>query len=118
MTTIGDAKAFEFANLVEQQQRSNDPYLEFLRVPSMSLGLYGLPSGAVDTQQPHTEDEVYYILSGRGHIRVAEIDYPIQSGSVVFVGAGVKHYFHSITEDLQILVYFAPAEDSNASSIS
>jgi mannose-6-phosphate isomerase-like protein (cupin superfamily) len=74
-----------------------------------------LPSGAVDTQQPHTEDEVYYVVSGRGQIRVAEDECSVQSGSVVFVAAGAKHYFHSIIEDLQILVFFAPAEHSKAS---
>jgi mannose-6-phosphate isomerase-like protein (cupin superfamily) len=114
MTRMSDMEAFKIANLIEQQQQSDDPYLEFLRVPSMSVGFYVLPSGAVDTQQPHTEDEVYYVVSGQGQIRVAKEECCVQSGSVVFVAAGAKHYFHSITEDLQILVFFAPAEYSNA----
>ena len=59
--------AFELSNLIEQQQQSGRPYLEFLRVSSMSVGIYALPAGAVDTQQPHTEDEVYYVVSGRWH---------------------------------------------------
>jgi mannose-6-phosphate isomerase-like protein (cupin superfamily) len=101
---------FEVSNLIKERQQSGRSYLEFLRVPSMSLGIYALPAGAVDTQQPHTEDEVYYVVSGRGQIRVREADRAVQAGSVVFVEAGVKHYFHSITEDLTILVFFAPAE--------
>jgi mannose-6-phosphate isomerase-like protein (cupin superfamily) len=109
--------AFELSNLIKQQQESTKSYLEFLRVPSMSMGLYSLPAGAVDTQQPHSEDEVYYVTSGRGQIRVGGSDQPVQAGSVVFVGAQVKHYFHSITEDLTILVFFAPAEYSNTSDI-
>jgi mannose-6-phosphate isomerase-like protein (cupin superfamily) len=107
--------AFELSNLIKQQQQSGHSYLEFLRVPSMSIGLYCLPAGAEDPQQPHTEDEVYYVASGRGQIRVAEEDRAVQAGSVVFVGEGVKHYFHSITEDLTILVFFAPAEYSQKS---
>jgi len=107
--------AFELSKLIKQQQQSGNSYLEFLRVPSMSMGLYALPAGAVDTQQPHTEDEVYYVASGRGQIRVRDEDQPAQAGSVVFVDAGVKHYFHSITEDLVILVFFAPAEYSQQS---
>lgn len=106
--------AFEIRNLIEQQRQSGRSYLEFLRVPSMSVGLYALPAGAADTQQPHTEDEAYYVVSGRGQIRVREEDQVVQSGSVVFVEAGVKHYFHSITEDLTILVFFAPAEYSRS----
>jgi mannose-6-phosphate isomerase-like protein (cupin superfamily) len=104
--------AFELGQLIEQQQQSDRSYLEFLRVPSLSVGVYALPAGAVDTQQPHTEDEVYYVASGRGQIRVHEEDRAVQAGSVVFVEAGVKHYFHNITEDLTILVFFAPAEYS------
>ncbi len=106
--------AFELSNLIEQQKQSDRSYLEFLRAPSMSLGIYALPAGAVDTQQPHTEDEVYSVVSGRGQIRVRDEDHAVQAGSVVFVEAGVKHYFHSITEDLMILVFFAPAEYSQA----
>ena len=76
----------------------------------MSLGLYSLPAGGVDRQKPHTEDEVYYILSGRGQIRVGNEDHAVQPGSVVFVAASVEHRFHSITEGLNVLVFFAPAE--------
>ncbi len=74
------------------------------------MGLYVLKAGGIDPQQPHSEDEVYYIAAGRGMIRVGGEDQPVEAGSVVFVAAGVEHRFHSITEDLHILVFFAPAE--------
>jgi mannose-6-phosphate isomerase-like protein (cupin superfamily) len=104
--------AFEISEVTASQQQSGEAYLEFLRVPTMSLGLYALSVGAVDQQQPHSEDEVYYIVSGRGQIRVEHEDREVQPGSIVFVPANIKHHFHSITEDLNILVFFAPAEDS------
>ena len=104
--------AFEIAKIIEEQQQSGKLYLEFLRVPSLSVGLYALPIGGTDPQQPHAEDEVYYILSGQGSIRVGEEDREVRAGSVVFVGGYVEHRFHSITEDLKILVFFAPAEGS------
>jgi len=102
--------AFELANLIAERASSGRLYLEFLRVSSMSMGLYALPAGGVDPQKPHHEDEAYYIVSGRGQIRVGDEDRPVQPGSIVFVAAQVEHRFHSITEDLQILVFFAPAE--------
>src|SRR6266699_3743827 len=34
----------------------------------------------------------------------------VQEGSIIFVVAGASHHFHSITADLTILVFFAPAE--------
>ena len=103
-------QAYELPNLLTQQQASNKLYLEFLRVPALSCGLYVLPAGQPDPQQPHREDEVYYIIQGQGMIRVADEDRPVQAGSIVYVAAEVAHRFHSITETLQILVFFAPAE--------
>ena len=89
-------------------------YLEFLRVPSMSLGIYRLPAGGVDEQSPHGEDEAYYTLSGRGCLRVGAADHPVEPGSVHFVAARAEHRFHSIEEDLVLLVFFAPAEGTAA----
>ena len=105
-------EAFELSQLIAQRQQSGKLYLEFLRVPSMSLGLYVLPAGGVDPQKPHAEDEVYYVVSGRGSIHVNAEDRKVEPGSIVFVKAGVEHRFHSIAEDLTILVFFAPAEYS------
>jgi mannose-6-phosphate isomerase-like protein (cupin superfamily) len=104
--------AFELSELIEERRQSNRLYLEFLRVPSLSVGIYELPAGGTDPQQPHTEDEIYYVVSGRGMIRVADEDRAVQPGSVVYVGAEVEHRFHSITEALTLLVFFAPAESS------
>ncbi len=108
-------QAYEIKQLLEQQAAGEKLYLEFLRVPSMSMGLYVLRVGITDPQTPHGEDEVYYIVSGRGMIHVAGEDCPVEQGSIVFVKAYDEHHFHSITEDLQILVFFAPAEYSQAS---
>jgi mannose-6-phosphate isomerase-like protein (cupin superfamily) len=107
-------EAFELAQLLTQRNQSHSPYLEFIRKSSMSVGLYTLSAGAIDTQQPHTEDEVYYIIQGRALIQVANENRPVEAGSVVFVAANVDHRFHTITEDLIILVFFAPAEYSQA----
>jgi mannose-6-phosphate isomerase-like protein (cupin superfamily) len=78
------------------------------------MGLYVLPAGGTDPQNPHSEDEVYYVVSGRGKIRVGDEDRPVQAGSVVYVAKTVEHRFHSIEEELRVLVFFAPAEYSNA----
>jgi mannose-6-phosphate isomerase-like protein (cupin superfamily) len=105
---------FELSGLLAERERSNRRYLEFLRVPALSAGLYVLPAGGADPQQPHTEDEVYYVVRGRGSVRVGTDDHPVQPGTVIFVKAGVEHRFHTITEELQLLVLFAPAEGSQA----
>jgi mannose-6-phosphate isomerase-like protein (cupin superfamily) len=108
--------AFELSQLLAERARSNQRYLEFLRVPALSAGLYVLPAGGVDGQQPHTEDEVYYVASGRGAFRCAGEDRPVQAGSLLYVPANVEHRFHSIEEELVIVVFFAPAEGAQAAS--
>ncbi len=103
-------KAFEIADLLATRSASGEAWIEFLRVPALSMGVYALAAGADDPQAPHAEDEVYYVVSGRGVLRVGDVDRPVQTGSVVFVEANAQHRFHSITEDLTTLVFFAPAE--------
>ena len=103
-------QAFELAQLISQQQSSDKLYLEFLRVPDLSMGLYVLPAGGTDQQSPHTEDEVYYVVSGRAKIKVGEAECDVEAGSIVYVAKKVEHRFHSIEEKLEILVFFAPAE--------
>jgi mannose-6-phosphate isomerase-like protein (cupin superfamily) len=102
--------AFEMSELVAWREQTGELYHEFLRRPSMSLGLYVLDAGAEDPQSPHDQDEVYYVMSGRAMIAVAGEDRGVNAGSVVFVPAGVEHRFHTIAERLELLVVFAPAE--------
>jgi mannose-6-phosphate isomerase-like protein (cupin superfamily) len=106
-------KAFETSDLIAQQGAGKKPYLEFLKEESLSMGLYVLPAAGTDGQSPHTEDEVYYVLSGRGMFFHAGEDVAVQPGSILYVAANVEHRFHSISEDLKVLVVFAPAEYSN-----
>jgi mannose-6-phosphate isomerase-like protein (cupin superfamily) len=94
----------------EVQHRTGELYLEFLRRDSMSCGLYVLEPGADDPQEPHQEDEVYVVLSGRARLAVAGQDQPVEPGSVLFVARTVPHRFHDVTERLSVLVFFAPAE--------
>ena len=85
-------------------------YREFLRVPDLSAGLYVLEAGATDTQSPHTEDELYFVVAGRAKVTVGDETRPVAAGSLVFVPATVAHHFGEIVERLQILVVFGPAE--------
>jgi quercetin dioxygenase-like cupin family protein len=107
--------AFSLADLITRHDRTGKLYLEFLRGPSLSMGLYRLPAGGIDPQQPHSEDEVYYVIRGVATVEVRGEQRPIATGDTIFVAAGDDHRFHSITEDLDLLVFFAPPEYALAS---
>lgn len=107
-------ETYEIDDLIAARRAGSRRYREFLRVPAMSVGLYGLPAGGEDPQPVHAEDEVYLVVRGRATLRVAGEDRVMGPGSVAYVAAGVDHRFHSIEEDLEVLVLFAPAESSGA----
>jgi quercetin dioxygenase-like cupin family protein len=102
------------AEIEEQRAVSGKPYREFLRVPAMSAGLYFLPAGGTDHQKPHREDEIYYVIRGRARFQAGaegrEEDREVSAGSVIFIAAEERHRFYDITEELTVLVFFAPAE--------
>src|SRR5512143_3006140 len=98
-------QAFELAQLTNQRKQTNKLYLEFLKVPDLSMGVYVLPVGGIDPQSPHTEDEVYYVVRGKAQIKVGDEDRAVQAGSVVYVAKNLEHRFHSIEEELTILVF-------------
>ncbi len=104
--------AWDLATIDADRTTAGQRYREFLRVPDLSAGLYVLEAGAADPQSPHGEDELYHVISGRARITVGDEHREVRAGSLVFVAAGVPHRFHDITERLQILVVFGPAEDS------
>ena len=101
---------FTLEEVNQKRAQTGKLYAEFLRLQSMSAGLYVLPVGATDPQRPHHEDEMYYVVRGRGHFQAGDDDREVSAGSVIFVAAEVEHRFHDITEELEILVFFAPAE--------
>jgi mannose-6-phosphate isomerase-like protein (cupin superfamily) len=101
---------YHIAGLENQRKRDGKRYLEFLRVPAMSAGIYVLPAGGADPQSPHQEDEMYYVVSGRARMNTGSEEQVVGPGTIIFVAAGVEHRFYDISEELTVLVFFAPAE--------
>jgi len=101
---------FTLKGLEQRRTQTQKPYLEFLRMDFMSAGLYVLAPGATDLQRPHHEDELYYVVRGRARFHAGDEDQEVSAGSVMFVAAHVEHRFYDITEELAVLVVFAPAE--------
>jgi mannose-6-phosphate isomerase-like protein (cupin superfamily) len=103
---------YDLPTLSAERAQAGKLYQEFVRVPMLSVGVYVLAAGATDAQKVHREDEVYYVVRGRARMRVASEEAVVKAGSVIFVGAEVDHRFFDISEELEVLVFFAPAESS------
>lgn len=107
-------RAFDLANEMAEREASGAPYREFLRVPSLSCGIYSLKAGATDLQSPHDEDEVYYVVEGRGRIKIGDQDHEVGPGSILYVRASSEHSFFEIVDDITMLVFFASGGPSGA----
>jgi len=54
-------------------------------------------------------DEVYYVLSGEGKVRLDNLTSPIKKGSVIYVPIGVKHGLENTSEEeLRVLCFSTP----------
>lgn len=103
----------ELDGMIAQARSAPDGYAaEVLRSNLLSVGLYLLPAGGNDDQEPHSEDEVYYTVRGRASLRVGTEDHPVKPGTVLFVPALATHFFHDISEELVLVVFWAPPEGS------
>lgn len=106
--------AWEYADIEQTRSAAATRYHEFVRVQDLSAGIYRLEAGDTDPQSPHTEDELYYVIAGRGMITVGAEARPVVPGSIVFVPARTAHRFHDIAVTLELLVMFGPAEGDRA----
>jgi mannose-6-phosphate isomerase-like protein (cupin superfamily) len=110
------AEPLQLTDLLARLEQNAHDFAEVFRAPSgtLSLSVARWPAGSVDDQQPHTEDEVYYVAAGRAVLDVAGDLIPVRPGSIAFVAAGVEHRFTLISEDLETLVLWSPAHHASA----
>jgi mannose-6-phosphate isomerase-like protein (cupin superfamily) len=111
----GEPLAYDIDELLDRLPSDRHDVAEFFRAPteSLSLTIARWPAGSVDDQQPHTEDEVYYVVHGAARLTVGDRSTTVGAGSVAFVAAGVEHRFSEITTDLEVLVFWSPARHAN-----
>jgi mannose-6-phosphate isomerase-like protein (cupin superfamily) len=86
---------------------AGERWVSALERGTRTIELYA-PRGE-DPQRPHTRDEVYVVVQGRGHFRCDETRHPVAPGDVLFVPAGVAHCFEDFTDDLAVWgIFFGP----------
>jgi len=105
-------RTFDVNALVAEIASANQAWHEILRASTLSMGIYRLKTGQRDQQQPHGEDEVYYVVAGKARFRSGEQQMEVGPGTLIFVERLAEHRFFDIAEDLTVLVFFAPPEGS------
>jgi mannose-6-phosphate isomerase-like protein (cupin superfamily) len=89
-------------------------WVEQFRSADLSVGTYSIRAGEVDGQSPHTEDEIYVITRGHANFVTNAGSVPVRRGDTIFVAAREAHRFADVSDDLAVIVIFAPAEGSRA----
>jgi mannose-6-phosphate isomerase-like protein (cupin superfamily) len=100
---------FTLDELARRVEGKEARFVEFLRTPTLSCGIYRLPAGARDMQAPHLEDEVYFVVSGRARLKVGGQEQEVSAGKILFVRATSEHTFFNIEEDLTLVAIFGAA---------
>ena len=98
-------QVFKVDQLQELMRGAPTEYLEFLKVPSLSCGLYKLAAGSKDMQAPHDEDEMYYVVEGKARMKLGGEEHSVEAGSILYVSATIDHSFFEIEEDMTLLAF-------------
>lgn len=102
-----EERIFELQDLVARLEKEGGYFLDFLKVRDLEAGVIVLHPGEEDTQEPHSADELYYIIEGSGFIKLGKSKKPVKKGSIIFVPAKMHHRFYGNREDLVVLYMFA-----------
>lgn len=102
-----EEKVFELQDLVSKLGKEGGYFLDFLKIRDLEAGIIVLHAGEEDTQEPHSADELYYVIEGSGFIELGRNRKSVKKGSVIFVPAKMQHRFYGNKEDLIVLYMFA-----------
>ena len=97
---------YDLDTYLEKIKNHNFYFDTFINKSSLAAGILVLKPGEEDTQTPHDSDEVYFVLSGNGYLKIKDKDYKVSKDKLFFVAKDVEHYFHGNTRELKVLYFF------------
>ncbi|MDC4231293.1 MAG: cupin domain-containing protein [Nitrosopumilus sp.] len=102
---------FDLTTYLKKIKNSSSYFQTFINKPSLAAGVLVLQPGEDDTQEPHESDEVYYIISGDGFLKIKDKDYKVSKDRLFFVAKNIEHYFHGNKKELKVLYFFGGPDD-------
>ena len=97
---------FNLQDNLEKIKKGNSYFHTFINKDNLATGILILKPGEEDTQEPHESDEVYFVISGNGYLKIKNKNYKVSKDKLFFVAKDVVHYFHSNTRELKVLYFF------------
>ena len=97
---------YDLDTYLEKINNNNSYFQTFINKDSLAAGVLVLKPGEEDTQTPHDSDEVYYVISGDGFLKIKDKDYKVSKDKLFFVAKDVEHFFHGNTKELKVLYFF------------
>jgi mannose-6-phosphate isomerase-like protein (cupin superfamily) len=97
-----NSKVFELNNPLSELNDQGGYFIDFISTKGIQAGIIRLHAGENDTQEPHSVDEVYYVIEGNGYIKLDGKDHQINQGTCIFVPAKAYHRFHGNKQGLVI----------------
>ena len=97
---------FDLTSYLGKIKKSSSYFYTFINKPSFAAGLLLLQPGEKDTQEPHDIDEIYYIITGDGFLKIKNKDYKVSNDKIFYVEKNTEHYFHGNKKELRVLYFF------------
>ncbi len=84
------------------------PFATVMAGGSMSVEVFapGSNTDRRDRQQPHSQDELYFVHSGQGEIIINDQRWDAAAGDAFFVAAGTVHHFENFSDNFVTWVVF------------
>lgn len=88
-------------------QENEFPFTVLLRHGTLTLEYFAPQE--LDTQSPHKQDEIYVIIKGHSRFYLNGERVSCKPGDVLFVPAGMEHFFENFSDDFATwVIFFGP----------
>jgi mannose-6-phosphate isomerase-like protein (cupin superfamily) len=101
-----DSSFISLEKVIAELDNTNGYFLNVFKNKGLNAGILRLRKGETDTQEPHSVDEVYFVIEGTGHIEIEDKMKPVNRADFIFVPANVHHRFVVGNKDLMVLYFF------------
>jgi mannose-6-phosphate isomerase-like protein (cupin superfamily) len=101
-----DSSFISLEKVIAELDTTNGYFLNVFKNKGLNAGILRLRKGETDTQEPHSVDEVYFVIEGTGHIEIEDKMKPVNRADFIFVPANVHHRFVVGNKDLMVLYFF------------